>query len=223
MKILSLDTTNNSASVALSHNKKVLAYLEEIRPSMQAETILPMLENILKITGVSYQDIDYLAVTNGPGSFTGIRVGLAVAKGILLGTNIKGITLSNFEYSYFRATMQVKNYDRIYVILNAYRTQLYIQDFDQYGNSGTPSLVNYEVAIDILKQGRGNIICIGNGVEYIYSQINNISNVLILPRFSKIKAWVICKYIAQKLSKNQYMNNQIEPLYIRLPDAKVPL
>ncbi len=223
MKILAFDTANNTASVAISENHIILAYIEELRPSMQAESIMPMIEKALIIAKLSYCDIDYLVVTNGPGSFTGIRIGLSVAQAILLASNIKGTTISNFDFSYYRASMQVKNYNKIYIFLNAYRGQLYSQNFDNNGQSSDPILVDYSQAVELLKQESGINVCAGSGVELIYEQIKCNKNIIILPRFTRVKSIHICKYIADKIAKNLTLNNKIEPLYIRLADAKIPL
>jgi tRNA threonylcarbamoyladenosine biosynthesis protein TsaB len=222
MKILAFDTTNNSVSVAISEGERILAYNEELRPSMQAETIVPMIEDGLKKAKLSYNEIDYLAVTNGPGSFTGIRIGLSVAKGILLATEIKGIALSNFEFSHFRASTQIKNYEKIYIFLNAYRGQVYSQVFNQIGQATAPTLLSYEQAIELLEKAQGIIGCAGSGVEQIYQKINNVGNIIILPRFARVKSMHICKYLAGKLLIGQTSPTIIEPLYIRPPDAKLP-
>lgn len=222
MKILAFDTANNTASVALSEGSNILAYAEELRPSMQAENLMPMIEEVMKNAGCSYDDLNYLAVTNGPGSFTGIRIGLACAKGILFAKeNIKGIAVSNFEYAYFRAIGQVKNYDKIYVFLNAYRNQLYLQVFDKAGKIGKPILIDFDQAIEMLEKERENIVCCGSGLEFIYSKIMNLPNIITLPRFARVKAFVICRYVASKFTNNTELNRVIEPLYIRPPDAKV--
>lgn len=221
MKILAFDTANNSASVAISDDQVILAYLEELRPALQAETIVPMIEEALKIAGLSYQQLDYLAVTNGPGSFTGIRIGLSVAKAIVLSTSVKGTTVSNFEYSYFRASTQVRNYSKMFVFLNAYRGQLYSQVFNQDGTASKALLITYEQAIDLIKREEGIRICTGSGVELIYDRIKDQENVIILPRFAKVKALHICRYIANKISLTQLLPSSIEPLYIRPPDAKL--
>ena len=60
MKILALDTANNSASVAISDGEKILAYKEELRPGMQAETIMPMIESALEEACLSYESIPEL-------------------------------------------------------------------------------------------------------------------------------------------------------------------
>jgi hypothetical protein len=62
------------------------------------------------------------------------------------------------------------------------------------------------------------IICAGSGLEVIYEQIKIIKNIIILPRFSRVKALHICRYIDDFLPN---YNSRIEPLYIRLPDAKI--
>jgi len=222
MKILAFDTANNIASVALSDGINILAYKEELRPSMQAENLLPMIEEVMKAGKCSYDDLDYLAVTNGPGSFTGIRIGLAAAKGILFAKeNIKGIAVSNFEYAYFRAIGQVKDYDKIYVFLNAYRSQLYLQVFDKSGKTNEPSLIDFDYAINLLQNEKGNIVCCGSGLEFIYSQIMHLPNIIILPRFIRVKAFIICRYVASLLANKAELKSTIEPLYIRPPDAKI--
>ncbi|HJD65796.1 MAG TPA: tRNA (adenosine(37)-N6)-threonylcarbamoyltransferase complex dimerization subunit type 1 TsaB [Rickettsia endosymbiont of Bembidion nr. Transversale] len=222
MKILAFDTANNTASVALSDNNNILAYAEELRPSMQAENLMPMIEQVMKAAQCSYDELDYLAVTNGPGSFTGIRIGLAVAKGILFAKkNIRGVAVSNFEHAYFRAIGQVKDYDKIYVFLNAYRSQLYLQIFDRSGKTNEPLLIDFDYAIELLKNEKGNIVCCGSGLEFIYTQVKNLPNIIILPRFARVKAFIICRYVASILADKTELNSAIEPLYIRPPDAKI--
>ncbi|KDO02379.1 tRNA (adenosine(37)-N6)-threonylcarbamoyltransferase complex dimerization subunit type 1 TsaB [Rickettsia tamurae] len=224
MKILAFDTANNTASVAISENENILAYIEELRPSMQAENLMPMIEDVMKAAKCSYDDLDYLAVTNGPGSFTGIRIGLASAKGILFAKeNIKALAVSNFEYAYFRAITQVKDYDKIYVFLNAYRSQFYMQVFHKSGKIEEPLLIDFEYAIKLLTNEKGNIVCCGSGLEFIYHQIMHLPSIITLPRFARVKAWVICRYIVNKLSSDIKLNSSIEPLYIRPPDAKIAI
>ncbi|ALA61915.1 tRNA (adenosine(37)-N6)-threonylcarbamoyltransferase complex dimerization subunit type 1 TsaB [Rickettsia amblyommatis] len=224
MKILAFDTANNTASVAISENENILACIEELRPSMQAENLMPMIEDVMKSAKCSYDDLDYLAVTNGPGSFTGIRIGLASAQGILFSKeNIKAVAVSNFEYAYFRAITQVKDYDKIYVFLNAYRSQLYMQVFYKSGKIEEPLLIDFEYAIKLLTNEKGNIVCCGSGLEFIYHQIMHLPNIITLPRFARVKAWVTCRYIASRLSSDIKLNSSIEPLYIRPPDAKIAI
>ena len=137
-RILAFDVSNNNCSVAISAGQEILAYEEDLRPSMQAEILILLIERALQSINYDYQDIDYLALTNGPGSFTGIRIGLATAEGILISTNIQGLAISNFEMSYYRLQRQVKYFDKAVILLNAYRQQLYYQEFDLAGNTILP-------------------------------------------------------------------------------------
>ena len=219
MKILAFDTSNNTVSVAVSEGQNILAYLEELKPAMQAERLLPMIEKTLSNADLTYKDIDYLGVINGPGSFTGIRAGLAAAKGILLATNIKGASISNFNISFYRAKMQIKDYDKIVIFLNAYRNQLYTQIFYKNGTESKPALMESSEAVELIASATSEIIIYaGSGLEVIYEQIKIIKNITILPRFSRVKAFHICRYIDDSLPN---YNSKIEPLYIRLPDAKI--
>ncbi|MBR6327331.1 MAG: tRNA (adenosine(37)-N6)-threonylcarbamoyltransferase complex dimerization subunit type 1 TsaB, partial [Alphaproteobacteria bacterium] len=73
MLLLSLDTSANFVSVALVDETRTFAYLEEEMERGQAESLMPMTENVLKKAQKTMADIDGVAVTIGPGSFTGVR------------------------------------------------------------------------------------------------------------------------------------------------------
>jgi tRNA threonylcarbamoyladenosine biosynthesis protein TsaB len=223
--ILAFDVSNNSCSVAISAGQDILAYEEDLNQSMQAENLILLIEKALKSVNYNYDDIDYLALTNGPGSFTGIRIGLATAEGILISSNIKGLTISNFEMSYYRLLRQVKHFDKAVILLNAYRDQLYYQEFDSLGNKGNYGIVDINQAYDNLFLNHENerIVCTGNGASEIYDQIEKAANITTLPRFARINATQICKIADDKINKGELNENKdIEPLYIRPPDAKVP-
>jgi len=219
-KILCFDVSSNSCSVAIAEGQNILSFEQEMRPSMQAESLMVMIERALKNTSKQYKDLDYLAVTVGPGSFTGIRIGLAVAKGILYTSNMQGIAIDNFESANYRLKMQVKEYDSAFVILNAYRNQVYVQEFIQNGDKTKPALVNNTDIIDLLKQRKNRTICTGSGVSVIYPELKNLDNLTILPRFPTVRAIHIAKLADDKINNNEF--SPIEPLYIRPPDAVIP-
>jgi tRNA threonylcarbamoyl adenosine modification protein YeaZ len=220
-RILAFDVSNNNCSVAISAGQEILAYEEDLRPSMQAEILILLIERALQSINYDYQDIDYLALTNGPGSFTGIRIGLATAEGILISTNIQGLAISNFEMSYYRLQRQVKYFDKAVILLNAYRQQLYYQEFDLAGNKGNYGLIDINKISNLFTDTKKKIVCTGSGMSEIYDQIEKNTNITILPRFAKINATQVCKYADEKINKGE-VNQDIGPLYIRPPDAKIP-
>ena len=87
MKILAVDTTATSASVAVCENKTVLATYTQKNGLTHSETLLPMIEATLKNLKLTPNDIDMFAVSEGPGSFTGVRIGVAALKGLAFGKN----------------------------------------------------------------------------------------------------------------------------------------
>ena len=78
--ILSLDSTAVTASVALTENDSVIKSEFVNSGLTHSETLLPMIKRVMN--GYSYSDLDGIAVTSGPGSFTGVRIGIATVKGI---------------------------------------------------------------------------------------------------------------------------------------------
>jgi len=140
-------------------------YEEDLRPSMQAEILILLIERALQSINYDYQDIDYLALTNGPGSFTGIRIGLATAEGILISTNIQGLAISNFEMSYYRLQRQVKYFDKAVILLNAYRQQLYYQEFDLAGNKGNYGLIDINKISNLFTDTKKKIVCTGTVLQ----------------------------------------------------------
>ena len=87
MKILAVDTTATCASVAICDGGKVLASYTQKNGLTHSETLLPMIEAMLKNLKLTPDDVDMFAVSEGPGSFTGVRIGVAAVKGLAFGKN----------------------------------------------------------------------------------------------------------------------------------------
>ena len=82
MKILAIDTSSQSASCALTQEGKLLGEFYENVKLTHSQTILPMVQELLKTVRVPLEQVDLFAATGGPGSFTGLRIGLAAVKGM---------------------------------------------------------------------------------------------------------------------------------------------
>ena len=94
MLILAFDTTAAACSVVLWRDGHVLHSARAVMDYGQAEALMPMIEETMAAAGFSYTDLDRIAVTIGPGSFTGVRVGLAAARGIAMAADkpVIGVT-----------------------------------------------------------------------------------------------------------------------------------
>ena len=140
----------------------------------------------------------------------------------MLCNNIKGSAVNNFEIYYYRAKQQIVDWDKIIIVLNAYRSQLYVQIFNNDNLSEPPELLTYAEAIVLFKSQNpsGKIICAGSGLPFIYQDIKNLSGITVLPRFPIVKAWYICRYIDASFEARDML--PIEPLYIRSPGVSAP-
>ncbi len=87
MKILALETSAKAVSAAITENGKVLASGYQDTGLTHSRTLMPIVEHLFKNTGMKLVDMDAVAVANGPGSFTGIRIGVSAAKGLAFGAD----------------------------------------------------------------------------------------------------------------------------------------
>ena len=87
MNILSIDTTAEVCTAAICDGEKLVAEMIVNTGNTHSQTLRPVVEQILKISELSLDDIDCFACCTGPGSFTGVRIGVATLKGIAYGKN----------------------------------------------------------------------------------------------------------------------------------------
>ena len=97
MKFLAFESSAKTASVALSDGGKLLGLMTVDAGRTHSEILLPMAEDLLKESRLCFKDIDGYAVTVGPGSFTGIRIGVATVKGLAFGTGKPCFDISSLE------------------------------------------------------------------------------------------------------------------------------
>ena len=95
--ILAIDTALNACSVAIVRGVEVLAHTSEAMDRGQAERITPMARDVATRAGIAFREIERIAVTTGPGSFTGVRVGLAFARGLALALKAPCVGISTLE------------------------------------------------------------------------------------------------------------------------------
>lgn len=97
MKILSIDTASSICSVAILEDNKVIKEISNADANTHSVKLMPQIEQIFKETNLTLNDMDLIACDKGPGSFTGIRIGIANVKAFFDVTNIKAIR-NNLSY-----------------------------------------------------------------------------------------------------------------------------
>lgn len=97
MKILAVDTSDKSASIALIDGERTVAEASSVAPGAHAVWLMPNIEAMLKGADTALRDIDFFAVTKGPGSFTGLRIGISAVKGMAWAFGKKVFAVSSLE------------------------------------------------------------------------------------------------------------------------------
>lgn len=88
MKLLALETSTENCSVALLNEDKI-SFKSELAPQHHAEIIIPMIDDLLKESSLTKNDLDGIVLSQGPGSFTGVRIAASTAQGLALGLDKK--------------------------------------------------------------------------------------------------------------------------------------
>lgn len=198
MRILACDTSISFGSVCLLEEGKIVSSIKTDERHKQAEILIPNVEKLLSKFKLDYRDLDVLAVTTGPGSFTGVRIGLSAIKGIALAGELKviGITTLQSMTESYRGKLE----GNIIAVLNAGRNQVYIQEFDK---NLIP--INNINLIDIEKIPYGNKTVVGN--------ITADNIIYHAPNAEEVALYA---FNNQQLADD---GDNIEPTYIRPPDA----
>jgi tRNA threonylcarbamoyl adenosine modification protein YeaZ len=214
MKILAFDTCNGVCSTSLQIDNKICSFIEEKQVSMQSAKIISMIERVLQDNNINYLDLDALAVNIGPGSFTGVRIGIAVAKGIKLVTKLPIVGVSGL-LSLACSTPKQNKY--ILSLMDARRSQVYMQLFDKDYNQVTEVLLkNYDQVNEILPEGE--FILIGEGARYLSPYINKKHNIYSDNHVIDAKMVMLAANHILSMDKNY---DSCSPLYIREIDAKI--
>ncbi len=128
-RILAIETATKVCSIAVSEEKVVLGETSLSVPQVHAERLVIMINNLLENLKLSYNDLDAVAVSIGPGSFTGLRIGLSVAKGIVFAQNKKLISVPTLEAIARRVLTHDDTKSIIVPILHARANEFYYSIF----------------------------------------------------------------------------------------------
>jgi tRNA threonylcarbamoyladenosine biosynthesis protein TsaB len=128
--ILALDTSMTACSVALWRHGGVVQSQRRDMERGHAEALMPMVRDVLDGAGYAAADLDLVAVTVGPGAFTGLRIGLAAARGLALAAGLPCFGASTTETVAHAVTEQERSGATLVVALNSKRDDIYAQAFD---------------------------------------------------------------------------------------------
>ncbi len=140
--ILAIETGTDICSVALVRDGELLALRESDEERNHAKKIAVFVDELLRESGVAADDLDAVAVSKGPGSYTGLRIGVSFAKGLCYGQNIPLVAVGSLDSlvevareDYEAGILDVENWDRALLcpMIDARRMEVYTQTFDAEG------------------------------------------------------------------------------------------
>lgn len=140
--ILALDTATEACSVALSYQGNISA-IDELSPRTHTQRILPMIDELLQKAGITINHVDTLVFGRGPGSFTGVRVGVGIAQGLALGANLPVVGVSNLLTMAEQAYQQL-GATEVVALIDARMGEVYFAQYSRDGN-GWYTVVNEQV------------------------------------------------------------------------------
>ena len=224
MLILAFETSAKAASVALLENGKLLGESYQNTGLTHSQTLMVMAEDLLKQCGKTVDDITAVAVAEGPGSFTGVRIGVAAAKGFAWGKNIPCYGASTLE-----AMAETLGIFEGYVcpVMDARRSQVYNALF--YVNCGVIDRFSEDRAIALsdlkteLEHIDGPIYLVGDGSDLTYRTLSgDIPDLVLPPEHRKHQRAVGVALLAAKKAAAGDPGNgaALHPNYLRLSQAE---
>ena len=217
MKILALDSTAKTSSVAVLEDDTLLGLYSVNIPNTHSETLLPMVKSILEALKLTNEDIDAYAVSEGPGSFTGVRIGVATIKGLALGRNKPCVGVSTIE----ALAENLEGFSGIVCpIMNARRGQVYTGAFFNGERFIDDTCMMLDDLIPMLIEKNEPIYFLGDGYELILNkEIANFRHTPELLRYQN--AYSVGKIAYKKIQNSEYVNDtDLRVEYLRKAQAE---
>lgn len=217
MKILAIDTSSEICGVAILEDNNLIDDNSLNNGMTHSENLMPLISEVLERNKLTLNDIELIACVVGPGSFTGIRIGVATIKALAEVNNIKIAELTSLEI----LAGNIENKGTKVSIIDARNDQVYCGIFDNDNNLKEDMIADsIDKVITNLKK-YNNIVCVGNGAEkhkeLLESQIFNIE----FCNDNNQKAEIVGKLGYKKYLDNNLKNaDEVLPIYLRKSQAE---
>lgn len=217
MKILAIDTSSSVCSVAILEDDKLIDKNELDDGRTHSENLMPLLDELLKRNSIDIKEVELIACTVGPGSFTGIRIGVASIKPIAEVLNIKVASIMSLE----ALARNVENKETIVSLIDARNNQVYCGIFDKEYNSKEEYIADDINEVIKVLEKYDNITFVGNGSilhqELLTQKLRNVE----FSDNNKQSAENVGKMGYKKyLENNLCTADTIMPVYLRKSQAE---
>lgn len=218
MNILSLDSATEACSAAVLCDGVLVAHRFETMRRGHAETLMLLVQDVMRQAGLTFDKLDLIATTVGPGGFTGLRIGLASARGLALAAGIPIVGVTTLEAV---AKANPSTESPLLIALDSKRSDLYMQLFDANGDPlSEPSAM---LPVDIGPTlPAGTIAVGGNAAEKVLEAFADRAPPLLRHEGPSLPDAAIVAQIGAERHAQMPSNERPRPLYLRPPDAQKP-
>jgi len=226
MPLLAFDTAANACSAAVWAEGRVVAHLSETMERGHAERLVPLLQTLMANAAISFEELDAVAVTVGPGSFTGIRIGLATAKSLALAAQLKLYGISTFDVQATLIEADVWEKGPVLISLETKRDDFYVQ---LYGLNGEPLQAPAAVAsadlarfiLDAVPE-KSHLTLAGDGARRSREFLASETNLHLSEMAGEQPDARHLAALADSLRMSGQQPEPVEPFYLRPPDVRRP-
>lgn len=222
MIILGMDTSSVNATVALMNDSKLVAEYLISNDRTHSVIIMPLLEDMLKKSGISLSDVDVFAVVTGPGSFTGLRIGIATVKTLAQACGKPVIGVNSLES--LAGNFAMCGDTVICPIIDARHEEVYNALYENGACIKEPAVIGLDELFAELEACGKNVVFCGDGVINYAEKINSAANDKwsIAPQnLSMQKASSLCQLAYGRALRGDYDNlYTLLPLYLRRSQAE---
>ncbi|MFQ5766274.1 MAG: tRNA (adenosine(37)-N6)-threonylcarbamoyltransferase complex dimerization subunit type 1 TsaB [Rhodospirillales bacterium] len=222
MRILGFDTALSACSAALWEDGRILARSHETMPRGQSERLMPMVLEVMDEAGIRFPDVDLLAVTTGPGAFTGLRIGLAAARGMALAGGLPCLGVTTLDAVAAGVPEPERQAGQLLVTLESRRADLYAQAFDHdLKPRGDPRAV-LPGDLPAMVDGDGPVIVAGDAAGPAAESLYAAGVEVALSAAPGVPDGAVVAAVAAGRWSPDAIPAPPAPLYLRPPDATVP-
>jgi len=215
--ILQIETATTVCSVALARDSEVVAYKQLDERNIHAEIITLFIEELITTAAIKYNDLDAIAVSCGPGSYTGLRIGVSTAKGLCFALDKPLIAVETLT-AMAQGVIDTKAYSNrlLCPMIDARRMEVYTAVFDTTGNRIMPTsaeIIDENSFADLLKDHK--ILFFGDGAEKCKDVLGENSNAMFLPGFTN-SATHLTQQAFEKFNRKDFEDvAYFEPYYLK--------
>jgi tRNA threonylcarbamoyladenosine biosynthesis protein TsaB len=217
MKILSIDTSTNTCSVALHDAEHLIAYSELHLPKSHSGSLIVLIKELLQNAQLALADLSAIAISEGPGSYTGLRIGTSTAKGLCFTHDIPLIAVNTLEAMAMQLAPFFQKGTILCPMIDARRMEVYCALFstDMQVLEQTHPHILTEASFQNQIQAAPSFVYFGNGAEKARQLLNQYTNTHYIPD-SYPSAKQVGLLALHKLQNQQFENlAYFEPFYLK--------